>query len=261
MFSSLFIPFSSGAKFSLKFLNLVALAVIITAWIFSPATTGIPSLSAIGSEWNRLALTEGLLVQLWTSALVIWKSLILSAIISCGIAYLTAADAFKPVGVFVSSLRFLGFAGLTYLFTLWTDDDTRLKIALLTFGMTVFLTRSAIDVVKSIPQSDIDYAKSLGLTGWRLTWEIIVRGKIADMLDLIRQNAAIGWTILTMVEGYTRAQGGIGTMLLNQNKAINLAGVFAIQLTILAYGIFQDVILNYFRLYTCPWTRLNRSVS
>jgi NitT/TauT family transport system permease protein len=156
-------------------------------------------------------------------------------------------------------MRFLGFAGLTYLFTLWTSDDSQLKLALLTFGMTVFLTRSTVDVIKSVPQSDIDYAKSLGLTGWRLTWEVIIRGRLAEMLDLIRQNAAMGWTILTMVEGLVRAQGGIGTLLLNQNKSLNLGAVFAIQLTILAYGIIQDIGLSYLRLLVCPWARLNRS--
>ena len=260
MFSSLFTPFSSGSKFSIKFLNIVSLTVLTIAWLFAPAESGIPSLSDIGSAWNTMALQQGLLFELWTSTVVIWKALILSAIISCGIAYLATADFFKPLGTFVAAMRFLGFAGLTYLFTLWTQNDSQLKIALLTFGMTVFLTRSTIDVVQSVPQSDIDYGKSLGLTGWRLTWEMIVRGKLSDMLDLIRQNAAMGWTILTMVEGLVRAQGGIGTLLLNQNKSLNLAAIFAIQLTILVYGILQDIGLNYLRFVVCPWSRLNRSV-
>lgn len=260
MFSSLVTPYSTGSKFSLKFLNLVSFGILIGLWVLAPAESGIPSLSAIGESWNMMALQQGLLFELWNSTIVIWKALIISAVLSCGIAYLTTADIFKSVGTFVSSMRFLGFAGLTYLFTLWTSDDTQLKLALLTFGMTVFLTRSTVDVIKSIPQSDVDYCKSLGLTGWRLTWESAIRGKLADMLDLIRQNAAMGWTILTMVEGLVRAQGGIGTLLLNQNKSLNLSAVFAIQLTILAYGIIQDIGLNYFRTLVCPWTRLNRSI-
>ena len=259
MFASLFVPFSTGSKFSLKFLSFISLCILVVAWLVAPESSGIPTLSSIGSAWNLMALQQGLLFELWTSAVVIWKALIISAIISCGIAYLTTADGFKSIGTFVSSMRFLGFAGLTYIFTLWTHDDSQLKLALLTFGMTVFLTRSTVDVVKSVPQSDIDYGKSLGLTRWRLTWEVIIRGKLAEMLDLIRQNAAMGWTILTMVEGLVRAQGGIGTLLLNQNKSLNLSAVFAIQLTILAYGILQDIALNYFRFTVCPWSRLNRS--
>lgn len=257
--NSLFSPFSLGRRFNIKFLAGAQLAILIALWFAAPASTGIPDPISIAAEWNRLALTQGLVQELWTSMLVIWKSIVLSALFAVLIAYLTTADVFKPVGTFVSSLRFLGFAGLTYLFTLWTKDSASLKLSLLTFGMTVFLVRSMIDVVKSVPQSDIDYARSLGLHGWGLTYEMITRGKLADMIDLIRQNAAVGWTLLAMVEGITRSEGGIGALLLNQNKYFNLSAVFAIQLTILGYGVLQDVGLRYIRTLICPYAELNRS--
>lgn len=259
MFSSLFTPYALGRRFSVKFLSGISLATLMVLWALAPTSTGIPSQLTIVGSWNTLALQQGLLVELFNSTVVIWKALILSALLSVGLAALTTADIFKPLGTFFASLRFLGFAGLTFLFTLWTSNGSQLKLALLTFGMTVFLTRSTIDVVKSIPQSDIDYARSLGLKGWRLTWEIVIRGKSADMMDLIRQNAAVGWTMLSMVEGLVRSEGGVGALLLNQNKYFNLSAVFAIQLTILAYGILQDVGLSYLRSVLCPWTKLNRS--
>ena len=259
MIKSLFSPYTFGRKLSIKFLSAISLATLMVFWALAPESTGIPSQLSIVSSWNTLALQQGLLVELFNSTVVIWKALFLSAFISIGIAALTTADIVKPLGTFVVSMRFLGFAGLTFLFTLWTSNGSQLKLALLTFGMTVFLTRSTIDVVKSIPQTDIDYARSLGLNGWRLTWEVVVRGKSADMMDLVRQNAAVGWTLLSMVEGLVRSEGGIGALLLNQNKYFNLSAVFAIQLTILAYGIIQDMGLSYLRSVMCPWTKFNRS--
>lgn len=259
MLSSLFTPFSLGRRLSIKFLAVISLATLMVFWALAPASTGIPSQLEILRSWDTLAKSQGLLVELFNSTIVIWKALFLSAFISIGIAALYTADIFKPISTFIASMRFLGFAGLTFLFTLWTSDGSQLKLALLTFGMTVFLTRSTIDVVKSIPQSDIDYARSLGLSGWGLTWEVVIRGKSGDMLDLVRQNAAVGWTLLSMVEGLVRSEGGIGALLLNQNKYFNLSAVFAIQLTILAYGILQDVGLSYLRSVLCPWTKLNRS--
>lgn len=259
MFANLFTPFALGRRLSIKFLAGISMATLMVFWALAPASTGIPSQLAIASSWNTLALSQGLIVELMNSTLVIWKALLLSALISVGLAALTTADVLKPIGGFVASMRFLGFAGLTFLFTLWTSDGSQLKLALLTFGMTVFLTRSTIDVVKAIPQSEIDYARSLGLKGWRLTWELVIRGRSADMLDLVRQNAAVGWTLLSMVEGLVRSEGGIGALLLNQNKYFNLSAVFAIQLTILAYGVLQDISLSYLRSVLCPWTKLNRS--
>lgn len=259
MLKSLVTPYSQGRRFSIKFLALTQLAILVGLWFLAPVSTGIPSPTSIVLAWNKLATEQGLLVELFRSIVVIWKALLLSALISFGIAYLTTADLFKPVGTLVSSLRFLGFAGLTFLFTLWTSDGHDLKLALLTFGMTVFLTRSTVDEVKSIPLDQIDYARTLGLSGWGVTYESIIRGRLHVMLDLLRQNAAVGWTLLSMVEGLVRYEGGIGALLLNQNKYFYLSGVFAIQLTILFYGIIQDIGLDYLRRLVCPYTELNRS--
>jgi len=257
--NALFSPFSLGRRFSVKFIAGTQLALLIVLWFAAPASTGIPSPLSILQSWNTLALNSGLIRELFASTVVIWQAIFLSGFIAMSVAYLTTADMFKPVGTFVASMRFLGFAGLTFLFTLWTSSADMLKLSLLTFGMTVFLTRATIDVVKSVPQSDIDYARSLGLSGWGLTWELMVRGRLADMLDLIRQNAAVGWTLLAMVEGITRSEGGIGALLLNQNKYFNMEAVFAIQLTILAYGILQDYALQWVRRLACPHSELNRS--
>lgn len=259
MLKSLVVPYSSGAKFNVKFLAAITVITLFGFWLFAPASTGIPSPMAIIKAWDVLAREQGLLVELFTSTYVIWKAIFLSAFISVSIAAFYTADILKPISTFIAAMRFLGFAGLTFLFTLWTSSAEMLKLSLLTFGMTVFLTRSMIDVVKSVPQSDIDYARSLNLSGWRLTWELVLCGRSADMLDLTRQNAAVGWTLLAMVEGITRSEGGIGALLLNTNKYFKLDAVFAIQLTILTYGILQDIALQYFRYIVCPWTRLNRS--
>lgn len=258
--NALFSPFTLERRFNVKVLAAGQLVILLALWFVAPANIGIPSPLAILSAWNDLALNKGLILNLLNSTNVIWQSIILSMLLSSSIAYLTTADAFKPIGMFVGSLRFLGFAGLTFLFTLWTNSDSDLKLLLLTFGMTVFQTRSAIDVVNSVSSSDIDYARSLGLSGWKLTWEMHVRGKLHDMIDITRQNAAVGWTLLAMVEGITRSQGGIGAMLLNSNKNFNLDAVFAIQLTILAYGITQDYFLQWVRKLACPYAELNRSV-
>lgn len=260
MFASLFTPFSGGRKFSVRFLAIIQLAILAGVWLILPASTGVPTPSAIFSAWHALALKQGLLLELFKSVVIIWQALILSAVISFGAAYLTTADFFKPGATFIASLRFLGFAGLTFLFTLWVGGDgSTLKLAMLTFGMTVFLMRSTVDEIKSIPLESIDYARSLGKNGWAITYEIGIRGRLHVMLDLLRQNAAIGWTLIVMVESYVRSDGGIGALLAVQAKYFNLPAVFAIQLTILAYGILQDMLLNWIRATACPYTNLNRS--
>ena len=93
---------------------------------------------------------------------------------------------------------------------------------------------------------------------WRITGEVVVLGKADVILDLMRQNAAVGWTLLTLVEGMTRSAGGIGALLLNQNRYFLLAGVFAIQATILAVGLAQDALLSLLKDAACPWSTLGK---
>jgi NitT/TauT family transport system permease protein len=58
-----------------------------------------------------------------------------------------------------------------------------------------------------------------------------------------------------MVESFTRSEGGIGVLLLQENKYVALSSIFAIQLTILAYGFIQDLIMGAFITKICPWAR------
>ena len=67
-----------------------------------------------------------------------------------------------------------------------------------------------------------------------------MRGTLDKALDVLRQNVAMGWAMITMVEGISRSEGGIGAMILNQNKHFRLAEVYAILLVILLLGLLMD---------------------
>jgi NitT/TauT family transport system permease protein len=193
------------------------------------------------------------------SARTIWLALGYSTLISLGIAYLSTAVIFRPISGWLTGLRFLGFAGITFLFTLWTSTGFELKVWLLTFGMTTFLLTNMLSVVFSVKQEEIDYARTLRMSGWRITYETILLGRLDEAFDLIRQNAAMGWVMLSMVEGLVRSEGGIGALLLNQSKHLHLSAIFAIQLTILIYGIIQDVVLRELRNFLCPYVKLSQA--
>ena len=94
------------------------------------------------------------------------------------------------------------------------------------------------------------------MSEWRVVWEVVVLGTFDKAIEVMRQNAAIGWMMLTMVEGISRAEGGVGAMLLNQNKHFHLAEVFAIQLVILSVGLGQDYGIGLFKRLVCPYAEL-----
>lgn len=244
-------PFDGG---SIYIIALAQFLFLIVAWVLAPSSL-FPGPVEVFKSWNNLALSQGLLTELASSAWTILQALFYSSIIAAGVAYLAAVNIFKPVSNAIASLRFLGFAGITFMFTMLTHDGTSLKVWLLTFGMLVFQVTNMVAVTNSITQAEVDYAKTLRLSPFRKVYELLVRGRLHDFLDIIRQNAAIGWVMLSMVEGLVRSDGGIGSLLINQSKYLNLSAIFAIQVTILAYGIFQDYILGFIRQMLCPYLK------
>jgi ABC-type nitrate/sulfonate/bicarbonate transport system permease component len=244
-------PFQGG---QIKLIILAQAIMLFTIWMLAPKSL-FPSPLEVLSAWNSMAKNDGLLVELGRSIITITEALFFSTIISATLAYAAAINVLKPISNGIASLRFLGFAGITFMFTMLSADGGSLKVWLLTFGMTVFLLTNMLAITNSISKEEVDYARTLRLSPMRTVYELLIRGKLHDFLDLVRQNAAIGWTMLSMVEGLVRSEGGIGSLLLNQSKYMHLSSIFALQLTILFYGIFQDYILGYIRLALCPYIK------
>jgi NitT/TauT family transport system permease protein len=122
--------------------------------------------------------------------------------------------------------------------------------------MSVFFITSMVDVVAQVPKEAFDHARTLRMGEWRAVWEVVVLGTADKAIDILRQNAAIGWMMLTMVEGIARSEGGVGAMLLNESKHFRLADVFGIQIVILLVGILQDYGIGLLKQIVCPHSHL-----
>ena len=82
-----------------------------------------------------------------------------------------------------------------------------------------------------------------------------MRGTLDKALDVLRQNVAMGWAMITMVEGISRAEGGIGAMILNQNKHFARRGLRASCFVILALGLLMDYGMGVLVRILCPYAR------
>lgn len=230
-----------------------ALVALLVWWTMPISVLPRPDevFSALGTLWMR-----GLGRELITSLLLNVQAIAWTVLISLALSYLTVLPFFRPIAAAVSKGRFLGLIGLTLIFTITLGGGHTLKLALLVFGMTVFFVTSMAAVILDLPKERFDHARSLGMSEWRVVWEVVILGTADEAFEVLRQNAAIGWMMLTMVEGISRAEGGIGAMLLNQNKHFHIAEVFAIQIVILAVGIAQDYAIGALRTLFCPYAVL-----
>ena len=233
--------------------------IVILIW-YSIGSKIIPTpdeiIKALPVLWNK-----GLGFELYRSFLVNLKSLIIAFVISTLLAYSTVmpygiGHFCRPIVKFISNLRFLGLVGLTLVFTLITPNGHTLKIALLVFGITTFMVTSLYDIVSNIPKERFDDARTLRMTPMHVVWEVVVLGTAADALDVLRACCAISWTMLAAVEGLVRTEGGLGALMLTQDKYFNLTGVFAIQLVILLVGLGFDATLAGLKRMVCPYAYL-----
>jgi NitT/TauT family transport system permease protein len=253
--AGVFAPNRIVAPSVFRLLIAVQTAAALAFWWTTPFEV-LPRPDEVARAIHSLWFEQGLGAELVTSFSVNLTALAWTVALGLTLSYLTVVPFFRPIGAAVSKGRFLSMVGLTFVFTLILGGGRPLKISLLVFGMTVFYVTSMIDVVNAIPKEKFDHARTLGMSEWRATWEVVVLGTADQAFDILRQNAAIGWMMLTMVEGIARSEGGVGAMLLNESKHFRLADVFGIQLVILLVGILQDYGIGLLKRVVCPYAAL-----
>ena len=249
-----FTPNKAVSKSTVKLILAVQITAFLLFWAFSPIAL-LPTMTEV---WNAFIEQwgQGLPGELITSFYANLQAIGISCMISLGLAYLTVLEGFRPIVNFLSKFRFLSMMGLSFFFTVATHNGHQLKLSLLVFSISVFFVTGMADVIKDIPKEQYDLARTLRMGPWRTVWEVVVLGQIDKGFDVLRQNAAIGWMMLTMIESMVRSEGGIGAMLSTANKHFYLAAVFAIQITIFCLGLFQDWMLGASKRMFCPYSAL-----
>lgn len=249
-----FAPNRVLSKNTIRLLIVTQVALLLLIWLFSPFVL-LPKpgevLNALADLWN-----QGLGSELITSFYLNLQAIAVATIVSLLLAYAMVMPFFRPIISMLSKFRFLSLVGLTFFFTLMARSGHQLKLSLLVFSIAVFFITGMADVIGAIPKEKYDLARTLRMGEWRVVWEVIILGQFDKAFDVLRQNAAIGWMMLTMVEGIVRSEGGVGTILLDQNRHFRLAAIFAIQITILFLGLVQDYGIGLLKNVICPYAAL-----
>ncbi len=255
MFKKLFTP--NARPTSSVFLSMVAaqLAALLLLWLFYPLQL-FPTLGEVVASFKDLVTTQGLIQELWASLTTAIAALAAATVLALLISYLTALPFFRPLAYAASKMRYLTLTGLTFFMALLLSSGHQVKLSVLIFGATVYLVTGMTSVILSTTQEEIDHARTLGMSEWRSFYEVVVLGKLPDMMEVVRQNFAIIWTMITLVETLYQSEGGIGLLLYKQNRYLHLAGVVAIQLVILGTGAAQDYLFEWLRRLFFPYSTL-----
>jgi sulfonate transport system permease protein len=251
---NMFKPFERIGRKNFLIMAVSQALFALVVWQLSPGGL-IPGpmrvLEALGELLGTRLLIDNLLVSLMLTVKAMFYSILITLVFS----YLSVVPFFSATAKLLVRLRYLTLTGLIFIFTLLTKDGGALKLWLLVFGIVPFFTTSFLSVIIRIPAQEYELCKTLGYTRWETLYEVIVVGKADQVFEIVRQNFSIAWMMITMVEGLSMGQGGIGTLLIKYNKYNDLPHVLALQVVILCVGLSFDYLIGSMRRWLFPYTK------
>ncbi len=252
----LFQPFGKISKQT--FIIMMVFQVVVALLLWHTASNGlIPKPGKVAEAFFNLLGTRLLIDNILVSLGLTVKAMFYSIAITLLFAYLSVLPFFKSIAQFLVKCRYLTLTGLIFIFTLLTKDGSQLKLSLLVFGIVPFFVTSFLSVIINIDKQEYELCKTLGYNNWQTLYEVIIVGKGDQVFEILRQNFAISWLMITLVEGLNMSEGGIGSLLIKYNKYNDLTNVLALQLVIFSLGLFFDFLLGFIRRWLFPYTHLN----
>jgi NitT/TauT family transport system permease protein len=237
--------------------NLIVIwaSLFLVFWFLSPIKA-LPYpqevISAIYNMWAKERLLNHIGVTLKLNVV----GLALSSAISLLISYLSIIPAFKPLNKAIQILRYIPIVGFTLVFLSLFAIGWPTKVAMLTTGMSFFLVTSMSAVIESIPRMKYELARVLGYNDWQIFYTVVMRPTMPQMIDMVAQNAAIGWVMITAIETYNRSEGGIGSQIFSYSATNNLPQVYGLLLIIGAIALLEDEIFFMLKRVLFPYSTI-----
>jgi len=257
---NIFQPFSKINKQTL--IIMIVFQVIITLLLWQTTSDGlIPKPGNVAAAFGQLLTTKLFWDNMLVSLALTLQAMLYSIIITLVFAYLSVIPFFKTIAQFIVKCRYLTLTGLIFIFTLLTKNGSELKLSLLVFGIVPFFTTSFLSVIINIDKQEYELCKTLGYNNWQTLYEVVIVGKADQVFEILRQNFAISWLMITMVEGLSMSEGGIGTLLIKYNKYNDITNVVALQLVIFLIGLCFDYLLGTTRHWLFPHSKLKQEIA
>ena len=250
-----FTPFKKVSPLTSATLMCVQAAIVIACMQFLTSEL-IPKPSEVLMALWTMLQTRDFYDDMFVSVLQTMKAMGIAILISLPISYLVTISFSKGIAKFITKLRFLTVAGLSFVFLIVLKDASLYKLSLLEFGIIPFFVTSLLAEYATISTEELDLCKTLKMSPWQSLYELIIFGKLDVSILVIGINFAICWGMIVYVEGQTMGLGGLGTIIYKSQKHIRLEEVFAVLVVIFAIGNISDWLAAFARKKLFPFTAI-----
>lgn len=225
------------------------IAALLIIWLIS-ASTGtthlFPTPGRVFEGFSQL-FASGLIVNIFSSLTLCFTAVFGAIAISLLFSYSAPIPLMRPVSAFVSKMRYLPFVGLSFYVGIMVSGARDIQIWMLVIFMTTFLVTSLLAMIKDIPEQELDHARTLGCSRWEVLLEVVIKGRVDYVFEVVRQNLAIVWMTLVTVESILPSGGGLGFEIQNASKMGSHGKIIALYIIILFIGLLLDNLLTYLR--------------
>jgi ABC-type nitrate/sulfonate/bicarbonate transport system permease component len=239
----IFLPFESLN--STIYTLIIITEIIIGVYFWSNMTSNVvPSPAKVFHSFFNIIGRKEFINNVIQSIFLTIQGIGYSMIVALTFAYLSPIGVIKPIANLLSKFRYLTATGVTYVLVTISPNSHDIKMMLLLFGIIPFFTTSLLSIIADINKQEFELCKTMRMNRWEILWEVVIIGRLHLVFETMRQNFAIAWMMITMVEGIAMNEGGLGVMLITSARVLDMGNVFVILLIILCLGIVFDFLLK-----------------
>ncbi|TRO59296.1 ABC transporter permease [Streptomyces sp. IB201691-2A2] len=231
----------------------VAVALVLVVWqvlVWAKVTDNykLPAPSAV---WNELtdAWRQGTLLEyIWTSVSRGLLGFAMALAIGTPLGLLVARVKFvrAAIGPILSGLQSLPSVAWVPPAVLWLGLNNSMMYAVILLGAVPSIANGLVSGVDQVPPLYLRAGRTLGATGLRGTWHIVIPAALPGYLAGLKQGWAFSWRSLMAAEIIASSPDlgiGLGQLLENGRTANSMSMVFLAILLILIVGIAIDLLI------------------
>ncbi|MFI9819407.1 ABC transporter permease [Streptomyces sp. NPDC052013] len=232
----------------------VAIALVLAVWqalvsfkiVDDP--TKLPSPGAVWEVMRQAWLQGELLGYIWTSVsrglLGFFFALLIGTPLGLLVARVKVVRA--AIGPILSGLQSLPSVAWVPPAVIWLGLNNQMMYAVILLGAVPSIANGLVSGVDQVPPLFLRAGRTLGATGLKGTWHIVLPAALPGYVAGLKQGWAFSWRSLMAAEiiaSFPDLGIGLGQLLENGRNASDMAMVFEAILLILTVGIAIDLLI------------------
>ncbi|MFJ9824588.1 ABC transporter permease [Streptomyces sp. NPDC101160] len=231
----------------------LAVALVVAAWqllvVLKVADEGkLPAPSAVWDSLSAMWLEGTLLDVLWTSVSRALLGFLFALAIGTPLGLLVARVGVirTAIGPILSGLQSLPSVAWVAPAVLWLGLNDSMMFAVILLGAVPSIANGLVAGVDQVPPLYLRAGKTLGATGLKGAWHIVMPAALPGYLAGLKQGWAFSWRSLMAAEIIASSPDlglGLGQLLENGRNNFDMPGIFLAIILILLVGVAIDLLI------------------